>query len=157
WPARALRIVARGALALLVLVVALYLLRRQLVWPLLRPKAEAALAGLLQAERVTIDDVGGSWLGGIELRGVAVAGKEHAVLKALRGATLEARYALPVLLRGDLGGLLAVRLEADALALDLAGAPAPAESRASSAPFEPPDLRPLLVLARAGASVEIGS
>ncbi|MBX3461708.1 MAG: translocation/assembly module TamB domain-containing protein [Planctomycetes bacterium] len=128
--------------------------RQQLVVPWLRPRLERALAELLAAERVTLGEIGGDWLGQLDLHAVDIEAAPPP-LRQVRGARLTARYALWPLLHGDPAGLRWLQVEADSIELDLRHDPAataPAD-RVSSA--DGADYGPWLRALPEGASVRV--
>lgn len=141
--------------AIVVLLLGVYLLRRQVVLPLVRGPVERALATALSAERVTFGAIDGDWLTGVTVRDLTVAGGTG-VLTSLRGGEVSAEFSLVALLGGDLAGLRRLRVQATELDLELpSGSGEAAPKTAASAPFALPDLAPWLAIARDGVAVHV--
>ncbi len=159
WPVRILRRVLRvlfwGVLVLAALLLLAWLLRKELLEPLLRPQLEAVLADALGAERVTIDALDGDWVRTIDVRDVFVDGGQSP-LRQLRGVRVQAAYSLAALLRGDFSGLRTATVTADLVVLDLRLSGAGAEPTAPAAgPLDLTPYEPLLSLCRDGARVRV--
>ncbi|MBK8099503.1 MAG: translocation/assembly module TamB domain-containing protein [Planctomycetes bacterium] len=152
---RALRVLAIAVLTLCVLLVLVWCFRQQLLVPLLRPRLEATIAAALGARAVSIGSFEGDWLTGIDLGDLAIVATQPPL--TIRGARLEASYALPALIRGDLAGLLRASMTIAEAELDLrspAGDAVPAGR--GGEPFDALSQAPLLRLLSDGASVQVG-
>jgi len=127
--------------------------RNRIVAPLLRPRLEALLADVLDAENVALGAFEGSWIGGLVVHDVAVTAA-RGPLRSLRAATVEATYDLRSLLRGDLAGLRSVRITADAAELDLRGSDEPPR-RQPAAPPSAAAFDRILAIAADGVAVQV--
>ena len=88
---RLLRYFALTLLVVVGLVMTLWLLRRQVLLPLLRPRLEAMLASALHARRVSIGDLDGDWIRAVEVHDLVVEGGVTA-LRSLRIESLSLQY-----------------------------------------------------------------
>ena len=141
WPAWIL-----GGLAALLVV--LYLGRARLVAPFVLDYAAAA-AGEALGGQLSIDELGGNWFSGLEIRGVRTLRDFTATpLRSVELDELVAEYSLWELLRGEPGWLHSVRADGLRVALDLRqGSAAGDEPEAEpAAAFEAPPWLPKVEL-----------
>ncbi len=152
---RGWRRLRRGALALVLLLLLVWLFRQALVVPLLRPELEAGIADLLGADRVSIGAIDGDWFGRLEARDIVVEGGAPP-LRAMRGVRVQARYSLLALLGGDPAGLRAATIVADEVEVDLRPAPpAPADAPAAATPATSAAFAPWLQGLAEGGRVQV--
>ena len=152
---RLLRYFALTLLVVVGLVMTLWLLRRQVLLPLLRPRLEAMLASALHARRVSIGDLDGDWIRAVEVHDLVVEGGVTA-LRSLRIESLSLQYDWLQLIGGDLSALSSVSVIASELQLDLTRS-LTSESRPSGpvAKLDPEDLEPLFRMFPDGANVHV--